>query len=158
MPETMDRETMRALSAETRQQIIRMLSKRPYTASELAHSLNKHVTTVTQHLGILERSGVVRKKDRTNKWVYYTLTDKGEKFTKPYAWIMLSLILLTVGIYELFFVRYQATVLSIKETSSSAMPAAQTVQTYETNILIGLTLILLAAAVMWYAMRLKKRY
>src|SRR3989344_2493345 len=104
MAEVIDRQTLKALSTDTRQEITRLLSKRPYTASELAKILNKHVTTITEHLYVLEKSGVVRRKESTNKWVYYTLTDKGEKFFKPYyTWIIalsISAVAFVVGIYE----------------------------------------------------------
>jgi DNA-binding transcriptional ArsR family regulator len=107
MTEVLDRQALKALSTDTRQAIIKMLLKRPYTASEISKLLNKHVTTVTEHLSILESSGLVKKKDSTNKWVYYTLTDKGEKLFKPsyYSWVVvlsLSAVFVFTGLLRLF--------------------------------------------------------
>jgi len=114
MAEIIDKNVLKALSNETRQEIIKLMTKRPYTASELSKKLNKHVTTITEHLTILEKAGLVRRKDSTNKWVYYCLSEKGEKLFKPkyYSWVItlcLSVIVLFAGIYNLFigfFSRY----------------------------------------------------
>ena len=59
MAEILDKKMLKALSTETRQEIIKMLLKRPYTASELSKMLNRHVTTITEHLNILEKSGLI---------------------------------------------------------------------------------------------------
>ncbi|MBI2972150.1 MAG: winged helix-turn-helix transcriptional regulator [Candidatus Aenigmarchaeota archaeon] len=107
MPEILDKNTIKALGAETRQDIVKLLAKRPYTASELATLLRRHVTTVSEHLNVLEQSGLVSRKESTNKWVYYGLTPKGEKLFKPsyYSWVIvfsLSLLSLVVGISRIF--------------------------------------------------------
>ncbi|MBI3190181.1 winged helix-turn-helix transcriptional regulator [archaeon] len=107
MAETLDKTALKALSADTRQSIIKMLLKRPYTASEISKILNKHVTTVAEHLNILESAGLIKKKDSTNKWIYYTLTEKGEKLFKPsyYSWIVvlsLSVVFVFTGFLRFF--------------------------------------------------------
>ena len=91
MPEQLTKEELKALGAEVRQKIVKLLSKRPYTASELSKILGKHVTTIAEHLGNLERSGLIRKKDDGHKWKYYVLTSKGEKLLKPqfYSWTIM---------------------------------------------------------------------
>ncbi|MFH0948946.1 MAG: winged helix-turn-helix domain-containing protein [Candidatus Aenigmatarchaeota archaeon] len=90
MVETLDKETLKALSTDTRQEIIKLLSKRPYTASEISKHMAKHVTTIAEHLEVLEKSGLIKRKESENKWVYYELTGKGEKIFKPtyYTWII----------------------------------------------------------------------
>ena len=107
MAEVLDRDSLKALSAGTRQNIIKLLEKRPYTASELSKKLNKHVTTVSEHLTRLEKSGLISKKGSTNKWIYYELTGKGEKLFKPayYSWVIilsLSVIALVFGLQQNF--------------------------------------------------------
>ena len=105
MVETLDRDSLKALSTDTRQDIIKLLSERPHTSSELSKKLSKHVTTISEHLGILESAKLIKRKDTGNKWVYYTLTDKGEKIFKPayYTWVItLSLILVIVAFASLF--------------------------------------------------------
>jgi len=158
MAEIIDKNVLKALSNETRQEIIKLMTKRPYTASELSKKLNKHVTTITEHLTILEKAGLVRRKDSTNKWVYYCLSEKGEKLFKPkyYSWVItlcLSVIVLFAGIYNLFigfFSRYSA-----KEMTQSYMIRAETTQTgININLLLGIILII--AALIGFAYLIKK--
>ena len=164
MAEVLDKTTLKALSTDTRQEILKLLAKRPYTASELSKILNKHVTTITEHLSVLEKSGVVKKKDSTNKWVYYALTDKGEKLFKPYySWVVLlsvAVLVFAAGIYELTFVTYQTTALTITESSkdSGAAPQAEIAQKAATemsslNMIIGVILLAAAIVLLWMAMR-----
>lgn len=169
MAEVIDRQTLHALQADTRQSILKMLSKRPYTASELSKHLGKHVTTITEHLNVLEKSNVVRKKESTNKWIYYELTDKGSKFFRPYySWVLVlsvSLIAFVVGLSQVFFASYSASTFTagemLKTTQDAAAPAiAQTtesVQTYNTNLAAGALLIAAAIILLWYAMRVRKK-
>ncbi len=49
-----------ALDDPTRRAIVEMLSKRPYSVSRLADPLGITLTAVTQHLQVLEASGLVR--------------------------------------------------------------------------------------------------
>ncbi len=134
MPEVLDKETIKALSTETRQEIMKMLAKRPHTASEIAKTTKKHVTTVSEHLDVLEKSGLIRKKESSNKWVYYELTDKGEHLFKPqfYSWIVvlsLSVVLMFVGFLRIFnenqpgYLAQSAS--NIAEKAGAAAPLAQ---------------------------------
>jgi DNA-binding transcriptional ArsR family regulator len=166
MAEVIDMATLKALSTETRQEILKLLKNRPYTASELSKLLNKHVTTIAEHLETLESSGIIKKKDSTNKWVYYTLSDKGEKLFKPYySWILLfslGIIVFAVGIAELAFVSYQASTFRIAETAQSSAGTAGVAQTaaVETsglNIIIGIFLLVAAVAFLWLSMRKRNR-
>ncbi len=105
MTEILDRHTIKALSLEQRQDIMKMLAKRPYTASEISKITKKHVTTIGEHLDTLEKAGLVKKKPG-NKWVYYELSDKGEKLFKPqfYSWVVvlsLSVVFMFVGILKM---------------------------------------------------------
>jgi DNA-binding transcriptional ArsR family regulator len=107
MPDVLDRQTIKAISADARQDIMKLLARRPYTASEIAKIIGKHVTTVTEHLEVLEKSSLIRKRESSHKWVYYELTDKGEHLFKPkfYSWVIvfsLSIVLVFVGFLRLF--------------------------------------------------------
>ncbi len=104
--ESLDKKTLRALSVETRQEIVRLLSKRPYTASELSKKLGKHVTTVSEHLRLLQDAGLIQKNPNGHKWIYFTLAEKGEKIFKPqlYSWVVvlaLSFIMVFFGVYQM---------------------------------------------------------
>ncbi|MFA4819585.1 MAG: winged helix-turn-helix domain-containing protein [Candidatus Aenigmatarchaeota archaeon] len=128
MSEILDRNTIKALSADARQDIMKLLTKRPYTASEISKITGKHVTTITEHLTVLEQSDLVRKKDSTNKWVYYTLTDKGEHLFKPqfYSWVVvfsLSIVFIFVGLLRMFNNSTLASTVS-KEADMLAQSAA----------------------------------
>lgn len=149
MPEVLDRETIKALGTETRQEIMKMLARRPYTASEISKVTGKHVTTVAEHLIVLEKSGLVRKRESTNKWVYYGLTDKGEHLFKPryYSFVIvfsLSLVLVFVGALRIFsfgggFAESRAAAPLAEAGGDIAVPAAQAAAADYT----GLALILL---------------
>lgn len=139
MVETLDRDSLKALSTDTRQDIIKLLSERPHTSSELSKKLNKHVTTISEHLDILEDAKLIRRKDTGNKWVYYTLTDKGEKIFKPayYTWVItLSLILVIVafaslfGLYQLNNNQLNA---AVSEKSMAGMPLTSAPQQAEVS-------------------------
>ena len=111
MTEVLDKSVIEALSTETRRGIIKLLEKRPYTASELSAKLNKHVTTITEHLNLLEKSGLIKKKESNNKWIYYALSDKGERIFKPtyYSWVIvlsISFLFLMLGTQQIIAPNY----------------------------------------------------
>ena len=81
--DVMDRQSLRAITSETRQVILKLLAKRPYTASEMSKITGKHVTTMAEHIATLERSGLIYRKESSNKWKYYALTAKGESVVRP---------------------------------------------------------------------------
>jgi len=108
MAEVLDSNTLKALSNDTRQEIIKLLNKRPHTASELSKKMGKHITTIIEHLEILEKANIIQRRNNGNKWVYYVLTKKGDKLFKPkyYSFVILiSLALvaiIVVGINSLY--------------------------------------------------------
>lgn len=127
MSEILDKKTIKALSNDTRQEIVKMLAKRPHTASEISKTTRKHVTTITEHLEKLEQSDLVKKKDSTNKWVYYTLTDKGEHLFKPqfYSWVIvfsLSIVFIFVGFLRMF--RFDAGAKMVADSANEQAPSA----------------------------------
>src|SRR3989344_5682950 len=124
MSEVIDKKILKALSVDARQEIIKKLSKRPYTASELSKLMNKHVTTVTEHLKNLEEAGLVQKKDSTNKWVYYSLSSKGERLFEPkyFTWVIvlsLSAIAFIGSLGSIFFNQNTYAM----QTAEKSMPA-----------------------------------
>jgi DNA-binding transcriptional ArsR family regulator len=91
---------LRLLLNKNRIEILKILRRRKYTASELAKLLNLSVPTVLYHLSILESIGFVKRHDSERKWVYYELTEKGSRFLSGILKIVLAsctvaLILLT---------------------------------------------------------------
>lgn len=134
MTEILNRKTLKALSADTRQDIVKLVSQRPHTISELAKKTGKHVTTVKEHVQVLEKAELIEKRPSTNKWVYYTLTGKGEKLFKPkyYSWVVvlsLSVVLMFTGFLRMFqssaqTIQTGAAKTSLAETGQSAIRRA----------------------------------
>lgn len=90
---TLDRETFKALASETRLQVLHALDERRKTGSELARELGLNKATVHEHLGILEATGLVQKKDEGRKWVYWELTWDGSKLLHPGQGAIFSVLL-----------------------------------------------------------------
>jgi len=75
---------LKVLSSDTRLSILNELKERPTTPSFLSKSLNRHVTTVSEHLEKLQQAGLVeRQKKPGAKFVFYRLTDKGKRIVGP---------------------------------------------------------------------------
>ncbi|MBI4162863.1 MAG: winged helix-turn-helix transcriptional regulator [Candidatus Aenigmarchaeota archaeon] len=154
---TLDKQSLKALGAETRQEIIKLLTQRPYTASELSKKLNKHVTTISEHLSMLESSGLVEKKDDGHKWLYYSLTAKGERLTKPkyYAWtimLVLSGVAILGGIVDIF--SYNSSALA-RESAQTAYGAGAAPATFPDGIWLILAGIIFVAIAAFLKMRNK---
>lgn len=172
MTEVLDRDTIKALGADTRQDIIKLLQKRPYTASELSKKMDKHVTTITEHLNTLEKTGLIKRKESGNKWVYYALSDKGERLFKPkfYTWVVVlavSVIFLFAGVFSMFSGYYGAGTQALAEKASDAARAssateemfgiAATEQTYDYTAAIGIILIIIAIiGIAWFIQSYRK--
>jgi DNA-binding transcriptional ArsR family regulator len=96
------RDLMKVVSADTRTKILRFLDQRQMTASELSKTLDKHVTTVTEHLDLLERSNLIERMERPGrKWVYYKLTRLGKQILHPQPYkviLVLTLSFLSLGL------------------------------------------------------------
>ena len=73
----------RALSSDTRVQIIKLLKERNYTLTELSKKLNLSPPTIKQHLDTLVKSEIIELKDEGRKWKYYELTRKGKNIVEP---------------------------------------------------------------------------
>ena len=130
MVEVIDKKILKALSVDARQEIIKKLSKRPYTASELSKLMNKHVTTVTEHLKNLEEAGLVQKKPSENKWVYYSLSSKGERLFEPkyFTWIIvlsLSFVAFVGSLGSIFFNPNSYAMQTAEKNLPAAAPLAQ---------------------------------
>jgi len=105
-------EDLRLLLNRNRIEILRILHRRKYTASELAKLLNLSVPTVLYHLSLLESGGFVKRHDSGRKWVYYELTEKGSKFLSGALKIMLAYLAAALMLL---------TTLSPKETAQKPM-------------------------------------
>ncbi len=83
MKVTIDRDSLLLLSSETRIEILKKLSERRKTLSELAKEIGISKSSVKEHLEKLEKAGLVRKLDEGRKWIYYEITPEGLKVVVP---------------------------------------------------------------------------
>lgn len=72
-----DSSLFKALSSDTRMQMLCSLQSRRMTLTELAGDAGISVPGAKQHLQLLEEKGLVRKVDEGRKWKYYELTEQG---------------------------------------------------------------------------------
>ncbi|MBI2110422.1 winged helix-turn-helix transcriptional regulator, partial [Candidatus Woesearchaeota archaeon] len=74
-----DRNILKVLAGETRMDILKELSKGSRTPSDLGKMLGKMDSTIVEHLEALMKVGLVKKIEQPGKkWVFYTLTEKGD--------------------------------------------------------------------------------
>lgn len=73
-----DRDVLKALSADTRMDILKELSEGNRTPSDLGKKLKKSDATIVEHLEGLRKVGLVTKIEQPGKkWIFYTLTERG---------------------------------------------------------------------------------
>lgn len=72
----------RAFASDKRIQIIKLLSERNHTLSELSEKLELSNPTTKEHLEKLLEAKLIEQLNDGRKWKYYTLTSKGKKLIK----------------------------------------------------------------------------
>ncbi|MFH1586424.1 MAG: winged helix-turn-helix domain-containing protein [Candidatus Diapherotrites archaeon] len=75
---TLSSTEFKALSSDTRVQIIKLLKERNHTLTEIASKMEMASPSIKQHLDILLKSEIIEQIDEGRKWKYYTLTRKGK--------------------------------------------------------------------------------
>jgi len=103
---TLDRETFKALAADTRIEILKRLEMHKETLTDLAHGMSMSPSTIKEHADKLSQAGLIEQIDSDTKWKYYKLTEKGRSVLNPYetkVWILLatSALLLMGSVYAL---------------------------------------------------------
>ncbi|NYZ75485.1 winged helix-turn-helix transcriptional regulator [Candidatus Micrarchaeota archaeon] len=125
-----DRETLRALGADTRVNILKKLSDRRKTQAELAAELDLAPPSVKEHVQRLAQAGLVKRIESQHKWKYYELTEKGAALVQPTEtriWFMLAISLVAVAasftsIYSMF--PAQPGFASVQQEEAKVMAAA----------------------------------
>lgn len=158
-PLKIDKETLKAFGSDTRIEILKRLHERQMTASELSKILGKHVTTVSEHLEVLEDRKLVQRIERPGrKWVYYKLTGVGERLSSPASHnfvfgILGSVAAMFSGIFLLSYQMLnvgtdlgaqQAMAVTAAVEKSSAVPSVD-------YFLPGVILVLIGIAILGYA-------
>lgn len=79
----LDRRSFEALAADSRVRLLKALSGRRKTLTELAKELGLSNSTTKEHLAVLVDAGLIAQLDEGRKWKYYELTRKGKKVANP---------------------------------------------------------------------------
>ncbi len=79
-----DRETLKAVSSDTRSGILKLLKEKDYTLSDISEKMKLSNPTVKEHLDILSRNQLIKREETERKWKYYSLTSKGKYFCNNY--------------------------------------------------------------------------
>lgn len=113
---------LKTISVDTRVQILKLLEKRQMTASEISQALNKHVTTISEHLDILKNSNLVERVERPGrKWIYYRLTKDADKILRPkvyHRWVLvlsISFLVIVGSIGAIFAFSYFSVLSTLDE-------------------------------------------
>jgi ArsR family transcriptional regulator len=94
------KDTFEVLASETRLDILKTLSARRMTITELADSLDLAKSTVHHHLQRLADAGLVAADDDGRAWVYYALTPEGQGLLQPHDGTRIR-VLLAAGLASL---------------------------------------------------------
>lgn len=79
----MGRKDIKALSSDTRVEVLKVLSKSRKIAADLAKILDVTPSTMAEHLEKLEEAGLVQRIEDGHKWIYYEITRKGRNVIEP---------------------------------------------------------------------------
>jgi DNA-binding transcriptional ArsR family regulator len=87
------RKTIKALSSDTRLEILRILVRRRKIAADIAKLLGLAPSTVNEHLKKLEDAGLVKRKETGHKWIYFEVTEDGRNLVQPRSPMQFVLVL-----------------------------------------------------------------
>lgn len=81
---TLDINAFKALASDTRLDLLKTLDGKRMSLKEISVATKLNKATLHEHLTKLNEAGLVKKNERTgHKWVYYTLSWKGECLLHP---------------------------------------------------------------------------
>ena len=98
----LDDKSFKALSADSRINILKSLNERRRTLSELSQKLDLGNSTIKEHCDILVNAELIRQLDEGRKWKYYELTQKGKQIISPNLMEEVKvLIVLCLGVFAI---------------------------------------------------------
>jgi len=151
---TLDRKILRALSSDTRINILKNLNVRPMTVSELSRILNLPKSTIHENLEKLIDAGLVKKrKSEGRKRVYYELTEKGRRLLLSHK----TRIILLLSSAASFICGIIAIYFSIK-IPEEAVKAVRRVPLEQNYLIFGVILLSLGFLFLYLASRSHKKY
>ncbi len=120
-----DNKTIKALSADTRIRILKILHVNRKIAADISKELELAPSTVNEHLKMMEEAGLVKKNDTGHKWIYYEITEKGKNLVTPKMPISI-IITLSLGIGLTLFggMNFFATKMLYAGSESAAIQSA----------------------------------
>ncbi|MDD5110965.1 MAG: winged helix-turn-helix domain-containing protein [Candidatus Altiarchaeota archaeon] len=125
---TIDRETFKALAADSRIEILKRLEEHKLTLTDLAEKLKMSPSTVKEHLDRLSAAGLIEQLPGDAKWKYYKLTRKGKNILNPYetrVWFVLAVSAIgLIGILIDLFGRMTVFNTSIMSRMEETLPQA----------------------------------
>jgi len=156
MEAILDIDSMKALSCDTRVDVLKLLKKRRMTLSELSKALNKSKPALIKHLDLLTASELIAKEDDGHKWIYYSLTEKGEMVIsdkkdekKPFILLLSSILAIITGFSML--VHY------FRITKPLIMHVAA-LEAIGTSVLLYLSVVLLMIGILLFVLSFIKYY
>jgi len=151
----LDKQIFRALSSETRINILKKLDSKRRTLKELCDVLNLPKSTIRENLTVLVESDLVRRRNIGNKWVYYELTEKGIAILHPHQMTKIIILLSSAAL------GFVGGIIEIYLFIKSVFPeeAVKGVPPYEPEYLIfGVILLSLGFLFLYLASRSHKKY
>lgn len=149
------KDVLKALSSDTRIEILKRLDVRCMTVSELSREFGINKSAIHKHLDRMADTGLVVRRENTNKFVYYELTNKGTGVLHPDAKFRIVLLLTSAavafigGIWGIY--KY------IKEIPRPSPPGKYFGGAPKIEILIfGIILIIIALYLLYYALKARK--
>ncbi len=138
----LDDKSFKALSAESRVNILKKLTERRMTLSELSKRLALRDSTVKEHCNLLLEADLVTKIDEGRKWKYYELTHKGKQILSPAIEQAKVFVMLSIGAIlftSIILIALQGTILG----SGSSLTNLNSEKTFdvsqESELLVGIT-------------------
>jgi DNA-binding transcriptional ArsR family regulator len=96
----LDEKSFKALSADSRISILKNLTDRRRTLTELSQKLSLGSSTIKEHCDILVGAELIKQIDEGRKWKYYELTPKGKQIIHPSLMEEVKvLIMLSLGVF-----------------------------------------------------------
>jgi len=162
------KDLMKAVSADTRTQILKALENRQMTASELSRYLDKHVTTVAEHLGLLHSANLIERIERPGrKWIYYKLSRSGKQILHPQPYkiiLVFTLSFLAFGLGMFYIPLYYQGTFTAAVVEKAATPAGQNVAlpkptSAANNVILPLFLVMISIIGIVYSItKMRKDY
>ncbi len=147
---TLDEKDLKILNSKTRIKILKLLSEKEKTLTQIAEELQLKQPTVLEHLKLLEEKEYIKKNNKKNQTKRYKLTYKGLKIIKPkttkvflsfITTLLLGILTYTIMLINKIIIEKKVKTEGIKytyiiqETTKNIQPLQEKTITTATNII-----------------------